>query len=129
MPLLKLFCFGGLKIYKDNEPITTLLKKTQAFLTYLAVEKKTSFPRDKLCALFWPESGETQAKYNLRYTLWVLRTGLGFPEEPMYDFVLTFRDECKFNPNSNYWLDTEEFEKKIILARNLELMTRRELDI
>lgn len=121
MPLLKLYCFGGLKIYKDDQPITTLLKKTQAFLAYLTVERKASLPRDKLCAMFWPESGEMQAKYNLRYTLWVLRTGLGFPEGPNYEFVLSFRDECQFNTGASYWLDTEEFEKKIILAKNLEI--------
>lgn len=121
MPLLKIYCFGGLKIYKDDQPITTLLKKTQAFLAYLTVERKASLPRDKLCAMFWPESGEMQAKYNLRYTLWVLRTGLGFPEGPNYEFVLSFRDECQFNTEANYWLDTEEFEKKIILAKNLEI--------
>ncbi len=121
MPLLKIFCFGGLKIYRDDQPITTLLKKTQAFLAYLAVENKTKMSRDKLCAMFWPDSGELQAKYNLRYTLWVLRTGLGFPEGPKYEFVISYRDECQFNTEANYWLDTEEFEKKIILAHNLEI--------
>lgn len=122
MSVLKLFYFGGLRMYKDDQPITApLLKKTQAFFAYLAISKNKSFSRDKLCAIFWPESGEAQAKYNLRYTLWVLRTGLGFPEYPQYEFVITYQDQCKFNPESNYWLDTEEFEKKLILAQNLKI--------
>ncbi len=122
MAVLKIYCFGGLKLLRDDRPISApLLKKTQAFLAYLAVERNKSFSREKLCGIFWPESGETQAKYNLRYTLWVLHTGLGFPEGPEYEFITTYQDQCQFNPKANYWLDTEEFEKKLLLARNLEI--------
>lgn len=122
MAVLKIYCFGGLKLLRDDRPISVpLLKKTQAFLVYLAVERDKIFTRDKLCNLFWPESGESQAKYNLRYTLWVLRTGLGFPQGSKYEFITTYQDRCKFNIESNYWLDTEKFEQRLILAKNLKI--------
>ncbi|MEJ2678295.1 MAG: BTAD domain-containing putative transcriptional regulator [Gemmatimonadota bacterium] len=52
--------------------------KLVALLAYLAVAQPTGFHRrDKLLALFWPETGEPRARHALNQSLYALRRSLG----------------------------------------------------
>jgi len=51
-------------------------KKTVALLLYLCRRMGTEVPRETICAMLWPDSGEEQARGSLRQTLSVLRKSL-----------------------------------------------------
>lgn len=120
MPKLRIFTLGGLNLYMDQEPIAELVtKKVQALLVFLAIERDKSFTRDRIISIFWADSGESQARYNLRYALWVLRKGLGIKKEEE-GYILAEGDNLRFNTNSDYWLDTEVMTRLLEQAEYME---------
>lgn len=75
MSRLKLSCLGPPEIYYDDQPLTFRTRKALALLIYLATEGGRQ-PREKLTALFWPESDTGRGRGMLRTSLVHLREGL-----------------------------------------------------
>ena len=73
---LKISLMGSPEIRLDGNRATIKRTKAIALLSYLVVQGETQ-QRDTLATLFWPKLGQTQARANLRYTLWSLRNELG----------------------------------------------------
>src|SRR3712207_6421149 len=91
-------------------------RKALAVLLYLLAEGG-SHPRDKLIALFWPDSDEAAGRATLRSTLARLREGLeGTTDEP---HLVVERDAVGFDFNSDYELDLHYLESAFGLARTL----------
>jgi DNA-binding SARP family transcriptional activator len=72
MNRLKLSLFGPPEIYYDSQPLTFRTRKALALLIYLATEGGQQ-PREKLTALFWPESDAGRGRTMLRTSLVHLR--------------------------------------------------------
>ena len=69
---LKLSFLGPPEIYYDDRPLTFRTRKALALLIYLATEGGQQ-PREKLTALFWPESDAGRGRTMLRTSLVHLR--------------------------------------------------------
>lgn len=76
MALISLTLLGGLQARLSGSAMTLPTKKAQALLAYLALRPGQAHPRDKLAALLWGDTGEEQARHNLRQTLFALREAL-----------------------------------------------------
>ena len=68
--------FGSPVLRFGSKPVEGLRAKSMAILAYLAVENRP-VGRDTLAAMFWPESGQSQARGNLRTSMHNLSSILG----------------------------------------------------
>ena len=90
---------------------TTL--RLQEFLAWLLLHQKGPQNRQHLSYIFWPDSRESQAKNNLRNILHLLRKEL-----PQADyFIIADHATLKWNPDSNFTLDLDQFKKAIADAK------------
>ncbi len=99
--------------------ITLPTRKALALLAYLAVEGG-AHSRDKLTALFWPESDSARGRATLRSTLALLRNALGDPEA----HLIATRDSLAFNFESEFDLDVQAVRSATRATRELPLITR-----
>ena len=75
--LLSIELFGNLRITYGDQPITSVnTNRLQSLLGFLALECDAPQSREQLAFLLWPESGESQARTNLRQLLHNLRRAL-----------------------------------------------------
>jgi DNA-binding SARP family transcriptional activator len=110
MSALKVYLFGSPTITRDDVPLPITSQKAQALFYYL-ISNRQAHTREKLAALFWGETSERQAKGSLRNTLYELRRDLTPGSKPAEKYILAESNTLCFNPEADYWLDTEEFEK------------------
>ncbi len=76
MPDLRLSLLGGLEIAGDAAAGRPLTRKARGMLAYLALHPRQAQSREKLAAMFWGGTAESQARTNLRQTLSSLRRAL-----------------------------------------------------
>jgi DNA-binding SARP family transcriptional activator len=90
-------------------------EKIEALLSYLVVENNRPHRREVLAEMFWPDLSDDHARSNLRYALFKLRGGLG--EKANNDpFLLVNRTSIRFNPNSDFYVDTAALANAFDLA-------------
>lgn len=82
--------------------------KARSLLAFLVTHRAQACPREPLADLFWPEYPREKALHSLSTALWHIRRAL-----PAGDFILSDAQEIRFNPGSDYWLDTEALETAI----------------
>src|SRR5688500_20173502 len=75
MGLLRLAFLGAPEVHHGGRAVTFPTRKALALLAYLAVEGG-QHTREKIAALFWPDSEVERARGSLRYTLAALRGAL-----------------------------------------------------
>jgi alpha-tubulin suppressor-like RCC1 family protein/DNA-binding SARP family transcriptional activator len=75
----RLRTFGGLSLTNESGPVTGLAtqRRKLALLAVLATGGERGVSRDRLLALFWPESDAEHARHALTQTLSALRRELG----------------------------------------------------
>ncbi len=117
MPVLRIHLFGSPTITCDDVPLNITSQKAQALFYYL-VSNRQAHSREKLATLFWGETSERQAKGSLRNTLYELRRNLAPGSKPAEKYVLAESNTLCFDPEADYWLDTEEFEKLLDAKAN-----------
>ncbi len=113
--MLRLRTFGGLSIERSAEEgggsptsTATAARRRLAFLAVLGASGPRGMPRDKLLALFWPESDSDKARHALDQTLYSLKRDLGA------ESLVLGREELAINPAA-MTSDVEDF--KAALAR------------
>jgi DNA-binding SARP family transcriptional activator/predicted ATPase len=109
MAVLRLFLLGALDIRHDDRQVPkppTL--KSQSLLAYLALHRRRPQNREQLAALFWGDRPERKARRSLRTALWHIRRYL-----PQENLLLSDSTTVQMNPDSDLWLDVEEFEKQV----------------
>ncbi|MCE7988723.1 MAG: hypothetical protein DYG89_46810 [Caldilinea sp. CFX5] len=97
--MLKLFCFGTLRLEVDAAPVT-FTPKANALLLYLAVTQR-AHSRDLLADLLWSEMNNQQARDNLRYLLPELR-------RPLRDYLMISTKDIAFNQQAPFWVDVAQ---------------------
>jgi DNA-binding SARP family transcriptional activator/tetratricopeptide (TPR) repeat protein len=108
--VLRLRTFGGLSIERsaDNQvggaatSTATAARRRLAFLAVLAASGLRGVPRDKLLALFWPESDGDRARHALDQTLYALKRDL------TAESLVLGREELRINPEA-LTSDVEDF--------------------
>lgn len=105
--MLRLRTLGGLSIEQGDgaasSSAATSARRRLALLAVLAVNAPRGVPRDKLLALFWPESDTDRARHALDQTLYSLKKDLGA------DALVVGREEPALNPAA-IASDVEEFQ-------------------
>jgi DNA-binding SARP family transcriptional activator len=93
-------------------------RKSLALLAYLAITGH-AHSRGVLAGMFWEASTEANARANLRKVLVDLK-------RPLCCHLAITRLEVGFDKGSSYWLDVEEFDRRIdrSLARDRVPLTR-----
>ncbi|HEX8991642.1 MAG TPA: BTAD domain-containing putative transcriptional regulator [Anaerolineales bacterium] len=66
-----------------------------------------SHRREKLAALLWGDTSDSQARASLRNALGILRTHFGDT------FLISTRDQTQLNPQYPLWVDVREFENAV----------------
>jgi DNA-binding SARP family transcriptional activator/predicted ATPase len=109
MARLNIKLFGPIMVKSgDTDLIGFRSDKVKALLAYLCIEARRPWTRTTLAGLLWPEFPENAAQSNLRNALSNLRQVIGdLNANPPY--ILATSAAIQFNPESDYWLDVEEF--------------------
>ncbi len=95
---LRFSLLGSLRIERDTQPVHFPTRKIALLLAYLVLHREPQ-PRERLAALFWGDSTDSQARHSLRHALAVIRKELGD------DVILTQRDTLQLNPGCSCWAD------------------------
>lgn len=76
--MLKLVTLGGLTVRGDNAPLDTSgIRKPLVLLTVVAAGGAAGVSRDRLQALFWPESDTERSRGGLKQAQYLVRQALG----------------------------------------------------
>ena len=107
MAPLHLTLLGGFQARSLTDvAIAIPIKKAKALLAYLALHPGQLHPRDKLAALLWEDSGETQARHSLRQALVGLRKAFPRPAH-----VIAAEDDALTIPPQAIEVDVLTFER------------------
>ncbi len=79
---LEIRLLGPPQVFQGGVPVKFAARKAQALFVYLVVESGTQ-PREKLQAIFWPESETRLAQSALRTTLGRIKDALRGVDEPL----------------------------------------------
>lgn len=112
MPTLNVTLLGSPNVARDDVPVVIPTLKAQALFYYL-ITTRQPHTREKLATFFWGDTPERQAKASLRTALYDLRRALEPPSEPAQNYILVEGNTLRFNQESDYWFDVEEFEKRL----------------
>jgi predicted ATPase/DNA-binding SARP family transcriptional activator len=106
---LAISLFGRFDARLDEQPLGGFeYNKVRALLAYLAVESDRPQPRAGLCALLWPDLGESAARQNLSQALTRLRQALG-DKQATPPFLLTTTETVQLNPLAPVDVDVLRF--------------------
>src|SRR2546423_1311670 len=106
MGLLRLAVLGTPEVFHDETRLSFALRKAQALLLYLAVEKGLH-PRSKLAALLWPDSEPADARRALRNALTLLRSTLPDSSSAAHSHLLSPRELLGLSPQASLELDLD----------------------
>jgi DNA-binding SARP family transcriptional activator len=106
MSLLRVAVLGPPEVFHDESRLTFSLRKAQALLFYLAVEKGLH-PRSKLAALLWPDSEAPTARTALSNAIALLRSKLADASSARPSPLLSQRDLLGLDPQAALWLDLD----------------------
>src|SRR5690242_10897638 len=106
MDRLRVAVLGPPEVVHDGHRLTFFLRKAQALLLYLAVERG-QHPRSKLAAFLWPDSESQTARTALRNALTLLHGLLvdASPAGPSH--LLSSRELVGLNPQAPLELDLD----------------------
>src|SRR5918997_1337112 len=116
MAVLSVAVLGPPDVRHGQRCLTFPTRKTLAVLVYVLVEGGVH-PRDKLTALFWPDSDEVSGRASLRTTLARLREGLEETTEDQH--LVVDRNVVSFDTSSDFDLDLHVLHSAYGLARSL----------
>lgn len=110
MNKLKLKLLGNIQIFFNDKEITNLLSgKSAALLIYLAFYPNIKHKRKKIIDLFWANSPDSSAKYNLRYNLWSINKII--KDFSIYKIISSSNTELYINPELSIELDIDYLNK------------------
>ena len=107
----RLKTFGGLSLHhgQAEDPVVTLQRSRLAILVVVAAAGESGIARDKLAALFWPESDDERSRNALNQALFGLRRGTAAQLVTGTDVVRFSYPECD--------VDFIEFERAVDSAQ------------
>src|SRR5207302_9303054 len=106
MSVLRLAVLGTPEVFHDETRLSFALRKAQALLLYLGVEKGLH-PRSKLAALLWPDSEPADARRALRNALTLLRSTLPDSSSAAHSHLHSERELLGLSPQAPLELDLD----------------------
>ena len=114
MSQLRVGVLGGPRVWHGEATLRFPTRKALALFVYLVVEGGRH-SREKLAALFWPDSDQTHARAMLRYTLAGIRRTLQDSADAPH--VVMECEALGVDPASGVELDVEVLRAARVLAR------------
>ena len=109
MSRLTLKLLGPPEVSRAGTPLHFRSRKELALLLYL-VSEGGRHTREKLVELFWPRSGESKGRANLRNALSSLRKTLSDVESPHESYIAVERHYVNLDSTASVELDLRELE-------------------
>jgi predicted ATPase/DNA-binding SARP family transcriptional activator len=108
---LKVRLLGRFEVSHDGNTIGITSRPAQSLFAYLILSAGTSYRREKLAGLLWPDSLEETARDNLRHALWRIRKALPTLRQPNAEYLLVDDLSIAFNGSAEYWLDANQLDE------------------
>ena len=111
---------GPVEVFRDpSDPLKEAwrLSKALHILCYIASRRNRRAPKDVLIDLFWSDADPETVAKNFHPTISHLRKALNAGHVVKKDFILYREGAYLFNPQYQYQIDTEEFERLLAHAR------------
>ncbi|MCB2223515.1 MAG: AAA family ATPase [Actinobacteria bacterium] len=106
MGALELRLLGGFQLRRDGEVLPPMPSRAaRSLMAYLVLHRDRAHTRALLIGTFWPDMAESRGRRRLSHALWQIRTAVG--DE---DCLVTPGDSVRFDPDTDFWLDVDEFE-------------------
>jgi DNA-binding SARP family transcriptional activator len=111
--LFRIELLGEFRLLSVGEPLLALDKaRLQSLLSYLILHDEAPQPRENLAFIMWPNSGDAQARTNLRHLLHHLRRAL--PAE--CGSLTADQSTVQWRRGSTCTVDVAEFEDYLSVA-------------
>src|SRR5215216_4049323 len=107
--MLEVRLLGTFEVKYKKKAVAITSRPAQSLFAYLILNAGTSYRREKLAGMLWPDSLEETARDNLRHALWRIRKVL--PSGSKVEYLLTDDLSIAFNASAEYWLEVAELEK------------------
>jgi len=109
--MLRIHLLGQPRFFDGAEPLKfSAPPKTLPLWAYLLLHSAQSLKRETVAFTLWTDEPESVARANLRRHLHYLRNAL--PRAPRHSpWLLIDAETLQWNPQSDFRLDTAEFEK------------------
>src|SRR3972149_4373940 len=108
MGMLEVRLLGQFDVRLDGQPVEIPSRPAQSLFAYLILSAGTAHRREKLAGLFWPDTGDANARSNLRHALWRIREAMDGQDA----YLLADRLSVAFNPDADYWLDAAALQQE-----------------
>src|SRR5215216_1371687 len=110
--MLQVRLLGQFDIRMDGKRVTIPSRAGQSLLAYLMLTAGTSHRREKLAGILWPDTTDENARKNLRQELWRIRKAISTGQSAEKEYLLADEITLTFNPDSEYWLDVSQIERR-----------------
>ncbi len=101
-----IYCFGGLRIFYQDEPVHLNGRNLQTLLAYLLLNPQPQ-PREIIAETLWPHLPASRARRNVSDTLYRLRQQLPA------NWFLVHKAQLGLHPRVDLRLDVHEFQQHI----------------
>ncbi len=102
--MLEVRLLGTFELRLDGDPVEIPSRPAQTLTAYLFLNPGVQHRRERLAGLLWPDSDESNARSNLRHTLWRIRKVIG--EEHIESDKIT----VSLPSSDAYWMDVAAIE-------------------
>src|SRR5689334_633739 len=104
---------GGFSVLYGDEPVAGInTPRLQSLFAHLVIHRDAPQLRQHLAFLFWPDTGEAQARTNLRQLLHQLRQALPNADR----FLYADAHSIAWYPEAPVQLDVAEFEQALAMV-------------
>jgi len=109
--MLRIYLLGLPHFFLDSEPYSfTAPPRTLPLFVYLLLSHSQVYERTQAACALWPEESDETARTNLRRHVHYLQQALP-PCKPDQPWLISNRTNLGWNPQTDFWLDTAEFEQ------------------
>jgi DNA-binding SARP family transcriptional activator len=108
MAALEIRLLGGFELGRQGRVLDPLaLRAARSLFAFLVLNRERSHTRDLLAGTFWPDFDDSRARRRLSQALWQIGTNIGEGDR----YLIGTPDTVRFNPDADFTLDVEEFER------------------
>ena len=105
--VLEVRLLGQFDVKVNSQSVVIPSRPAQSLLAYLILNAGTSYRREQLAGLLWPDTSDDNARSNLRHALWRIRKAI----ESKQTYLVTDDLSIRFDPDSQYQLDVRAIER------------------
>jgi len=125
--VLRIQMLGEFQAWRQREILTWPTQKSKMLFQILLVEPGRLVPTDRLLEYLWHNLPPRKALNNLWVTISQLRHVLqpDSPPRARSDYIHKQSEGYRFNSESSYWLDVDEFTMHLLAAQSAANLTDR----